>query len=243
MMYPVTCCAVFLSRPNRFIALVSLAGETVDCHVKNTGRCKELLVPGATVILAKAAGNQSRRTQYDLIAVYKGKQLINMDSQAPNQVMKEWLSQQGLFGEPIQLLRPEFRYLESRLDFYLETAGRRCMMEVKGVTLETEGMVRFPDAPTERGIRHLNTLITAAEHGYFALVCFVIQMEAVKGFAPNWETHAAFGEKLREAAAKGVEIIAMDCVVTENSLTVRREVPIYLEPDLRSDASPRPSIL
>lgn len=218
--------ARFLSRPNRFVARVEAEGEELVCHVKNTGRCRELLVPGATVWLEESP-NPSRKTKFDLIAVEKGDRLINMDAQAPNKVFGEWASAGG-FREGLTLLRPETTYGSSRFDFYWESSKSRGFVEVKGVTLEEDGVVRFPDAPTLRGVKHLDELVKAHEAGYEAAVCFVIQMENVRWFAPNDETHPEFGQALRRAAAAGVEILAMDCAVTPQSLTMGKPVPIRL---------------
>lgn len=218
--------ARFLSRPNRFVARVEAEGEELVCHVKNTGRCRELLVPGATVWLEESP-NPSRKTKFDLIAVEKGDRLINMDAQAPNKVFGEWVAAGG-FREGLMLLRPETTYGSSRFDFYWESSKSRGFVEVKGVTLEEDGVVRFPDAPTLRGVKHLDELVKAREAGYEAAVCFVIQMENVRWFAPNDETHPEFGQALRRAAQAGVEILAMDCAVTPQSLTMGKSVPIRL---------------
>lgn len=218
--------ARFLSRPNRFVARVEAEGEELVCHVKNTGRCRELLVPGATVWLEESP-NPSRKTKFDLIAVEKGDRLINMDAQAPNKVFGEWASAGG-FREGLTSLRPETTYGSSRFDFYWESSKSRGFVEVKGVTLEEDGIVRFPDAPTLRGVKHLDELVKAHEAGYEAAVCFVIQMENVRWFAPNDETHPEFGQALRRAAQAGVEILAMDCAVTPQSLTIGKSVPIRL---------------
>lgn len=218
--------ARFLSRPNRFVARVEAEGEELVCHVKNTGRCRELLVPGATVWLEESP-NPSRKTKFDLIAVEKGERLINMDAQAPNKVFGEWASAGG-FREGLTLLRPETTYGSSRFDFYWESSKSRGFVEVKGVTLEEDGVVRFPDAPTLRGVKHLDELVKAHEAGYEAAVCFVIQMEDVRWFAPNDETHPEFGQALRRAAQAGVEILAMDCAVTPQSLTMGNPVLVKL---------------
>ena len=218
--------ARFLSRPNRFVARVEAEGEELVCHVKNTGRCRELLVPGATVWLEESP-NPSRKTKFDLIAVEKGDRLINMDAQAPNKGFGEWAAAGG-FREGLTLLRPETTYGSSRFDFYWESSKSRGFVEVKGVTLEEDGIVRFPDAPTLRGVKHLDELVKAHEAGYEAAVCFVIQMENVRWFAPNDVTHPEFGQALRRAAQAGVEILAMDCAVTPQSLTMGKSVPIRL---------------
>lgn len=218
--------ARFLARPNRFVARVEAEGEELICHVKNTGRCRELLVPGATVWLEESP-NPNRKTKYDLIAVEKGSRLINMDAQAPNQVFREW-AQAGGFRKDLTLLRPETTYGSSRFDFYWESSKKRGFVEVKGVTLEEDGVVRFPDAPTLRGVKHLEELVKAHQAGYEAAVCFVIQMEDVRYFAPNDATHPEFGQALRQAAAAGVEVLALDCAVTPGSLEMRNPVPIRL---------------
>lgn len=203
--------AVFLERPNRFIAYVETAEGQEICHVKNTGRCKELLVPGAEVYV-KRNHNPARKTPLDLITVRKGERLINMDSQVPNRVAEEWL-QKSSFVSPQAVIKPEKKYGNSRFDLYIEDGNRKIFMEVKGVTLEEDGVVRFPDAPTERGVKHLKELAAARLDGYEAAVLFVIQMNQVKYLEPNDRTHAAFGDALRQAAAAGVQVMAIDCRV------------------------------
>lgn len=264
--------AVFLDRPNRFIANIEIDGQVRVCHVKNTGRCKELLIPGASIFVQDFGGNYGptgRKTRYDLISVYKGQRLINMDSQVPNKVFREWLDQAasgrlesieqtepieqigqikqdkrirqagleiaglttGLPGDlfkNIDLIRPETTFGDSRFDFYIEAGPRKIFVEVKGVTLEEEGIARFPDAPTERGIKHLKGLKSALSAGYEAYVVFIIQMKDVRYFEPNWKTHAAFGEALREVAAAGVKLLAIDCVVTPDSISAGNPVEIRL---------------
>ena len=220
--------AVFLRRPNRFIAYILHEGEEKICHVKNTGRCKELLVPGAD-ILVQAASNPDRKTPFDLISVYKGERLINMDAVAPNVVFGEFLRAGGLGFIP-EVIKAECSHGDSRFDFYFEHEGRQAFAEVKGVTLEDDGHVRFPDAPTQRGVKHLGELEACVREGYEAYAVFVIQMEGVKDFAPNWETHPAFGEALRQAAANGVQVLALDCHVEVDELTIRQAVPVVLEP-------------
>ena len=216
----------FLSRPNRFIAHVELDGRTEVVHVKNTGRCRELLTPGAAVYVEKS-DNPARKTQYDLIAVEKGTLLVNMDAQAPNQVFREW-AEAGNFQGELTILRPETTWGDSRFDFYWEAGGRRGFVEVKGVTLEEDGHACFPDAPTERGVKHLNELVRCQAEGYEAAVCFVIQMAGMKDFAPNDRTHPAFGDALRRAAQAGVRIMARECAVTPDSLTIGAAVPVLL---------------
>lgn len=217
----------FVARPNRFIAHVELESGLEVCHVKNTGRCRELLVPGATVYLERSA-NPARKTRYDLIAAEKGGRLINMDSQAPNKVFGEWAAA-GRFLPGLTAIRPEFTWGDSRFDFRLEDGKGAYFVEVKGVTLEEEGEVRFPDAPTERGIKHLRGLERAVAQGYRAAVFFVIQMKGVTRFRPNDVTHPAFGAALREAAASGVEVLAYDCRVTPDTLELDKPVPVVLE--------------
>lgn len=216
--------ASFLARPNRFIAHVQLGDDQVVCHVKNTGRCRELLVPGAEVWLEKGS-NPARKTAWDLITVRKGTRLINMDAQAPNQVFAEWAAQ---FEPRLTALRSEVTYGQSRLDFCLETAQGLHYVEVKGVTLEENGHTRFPDAPTERGIKHLQELMRAVEEGHRASAVFVIQMEDVVDFAPNDVTHPAFGAALRQAAAAGVQVVALRCRVTPDALEIIDSVPVVL---------------
>ena len=216
----------FLCRPNRFIAQVETAAGVQTVHVKNTGRCRELLVPGASVYLEQSA-NPRRKTAFDLIAVDKGGLLINMDAQAPNRVFAEWAGA-GNFLPDCTALRWEYVYGDSRLDFCLETPGGLHLVEVKGVTLEEGGAARFPDAPTERGVRHIQELRRAVEAGLGATLFFVVQMEGMRSVAPNDETHPAFGRALREAAAAGVRVCAWDCSVTPESLTLRAPVPVLL---------------
>lgn len=218
----------FLARPNRFIAHVEIDSGEVIAHVKNTGRCRELLVPGAMVYLQDWGEEHiGRKTRYDLIAVEKGTLMVNMDSQAPNKVFSEW-AKEGSFVSGLTYLKPEAKWGNSRFDFYWEAGVRRGFTEVKGVTLENDGLVRFPDAPTERGVKHLEELIHAKAEGYETAVCFVIQMEGMRVFSPNDETHPAFGAALRKAAAAGVRLIAMECRVTPDSLQITKEIPISL---------------
>ena len=216
---------VFLARPNRFIAHVEIDGRVEVCHVKNTGRCRELLPAGAQV-WCQESDNPARKTKYDLITVKKGERLINMDSQAPNAAAREWLLAGGL-GE-ISELRPETVHGDSRFDFSFVKDGKRCFLEVKGVTLENEGVCAFPDAPTERGSKHLRGLTRAAEAGFGAYVLFVVQMENVRYLHPNDATDPAFGKALREAAGAGVQILAMDCRVTPETKLVNYSLPVLL---------------
>jgi sugar fermentation stimulation protein A len=226
MIYQDTHKGIFLSRPNRFIAHVELDGKAAVAHVKNTGRCKELLVPGAKVVLQKA-DKAGRKTAYDLIAVWKGERLVNIDSAAPNKALLEYL-QSGRHIEGITLIKPEARYENSRFDFYVEAGERKIYIEAKGVTLEADGAALFPDAPTERGLRHLNELARCVQAGYEAQAVFVVQMSGVRYFTPNMETHPAFGEALRSAEKAGVQVIALDCEVTENSMVIRDFVAVSL---------------
>lgn len=218
--------ARFLRRPNRFIAHVLLGGEETVCHVKNTGRCRELLLPGATVYVQQAA-NPARKTGWDLIAVHKGERLINMDAAAPNAVFCEWLREGGLGFVPT-LVRPECQRGDSRFDFYFEHDGKPAFAEVKGVTLEEDGVVLFPDAPTERGVKHLHGLIRCVQDGFEAWAVFVVQMRGVKYFEPNRDMHPAFAEALREARDAGVHLLALDCEVSPESLRISEKVPIQL---------------
>ena len=215
----------FLCRPNRFIAHILIDGQEEICHVKNTGRCRELLTPGAQVWCLDA-GNAKRKTRYDLIAVQKGERLINMDSQAPNAAAKEWLLG-GRLGE-ITDLKPETKWGDSRFDFSFMKEGRRCFLEVKGVTLETDGVCAFPDAPTVRGAKHLRELTALAQAGYGAYVLFVIQMEDVKYLHPNDVTDPDFGKALRQAAAAGVKVLAVTCKVTPDTMAISGAVEVTL---------------
>ena len=207
--------AVFLARPNRFAAEVELDGRRETVHVKNTGRCRELLVPGCEVWLT-AAGTPGRKTKYDLVAVRKQNgNLFNIDSQAPNKAMKEWLEKQGY-----DRIVPEYTYGDSRIDFYMERAGERCLMEVKGCTLEIDGIGYFPDAPTERGVKHLHELARAAGEGYRAVLAFVIQMEGVSEVRPNMATHPGFGAALEEAKTAGVKVLFFRCRLQPDALVI-----------------------
>ena len=216
---------IFLDRPNRFIAHVQIGGQAEVVHVKNTGRCRELLPAGAQV-WCQRSDNPARKTMYDLITVRKGERLINMDSQAPNLAAKEWLSSGGL-GQ-VEELRAETVHGDSRFDFSFRKDGRQCFLEVKGVTLETNGVCAFPDAPTERGAKHLRGLTEAAKSGFGAYVLFVIQMADVKYLHPNDATDPGFGAALREAAAAGVQVLAVDCEVTVEEMRIRNPVPVRL---------------
>ena len=227
----------FLERPNRFIAYIEINGEKETVHVKNTGRCAELLIPGTTVYVQKS-DNPERKTQWDLIAVEKGDRLVNMDSQIPNVVVKEWIEAGHLF-EKLTLIRPETTYGQSRVDLYVEEGERKAFIEVKGVTLEEAGVVRFPDAPTERGVKHVEELMRAKKEGYEAYILFVIQMEGVRYFTPNEATHPEFGEALRKAKKAGVKILAYDCKVEKDTITLNNAVPVVLqEPRLMEITEP-----
>ena len=215
----------FLSRPNRFIAHIEIEGKEEICHVKNTGRCRELLPAGAQVYCLDAQ-SPARKTRYDLIAVQKGKRLINMDSQAPNAAVKEWLLAGGLGA--VENLCPESRHGNSRFDFSFTKDGIPCFLEVKGVTLEQDSVCAFPDAPTQRGAKHLQELTELKQQGYGAYVLFVIQMSDVLYLHPNDATDPVFGAALREAVKHGVEILAMDCAVTPDSMILRQPVEIRL---------------
>ena len=227
MQYQAVKKGIFLHRPNRFIAQVEIDGQTETVHVKNTGRCRELLIPGATVYLEESS-NPNRKTRFDLIAVEKGNLLINMDAQAPNQVFREW-AESGAFRPELALLRPETTWGKSRFDFYWEGGGKKGFVEVKGVTLEVGGLALFPDAPTERGIKHLEELIACRQEGYEAAVCFVIQMAGMSAFAPNERTHPAFGEALRRARDAGIEVLAYSCRVWPDRLELDAPVPVFLD--------------
>ena len=216
---------VFLDRPNRFIAHVELEGKVETVHVKNTGRCRELLVPGAKVYCQRS-DNPARKTKYDLISVEKKGRLINMDSQAPNAAAGEWLRSGGL--GPVENLRAETVHGDSRFDFSFTLEGRQCFLEVKGVTLEQDGICAFPDAPTLRGAKHLRGLAQAAGEGYGAYVLFVIQMERVRYLHPNDGTDPDFGDALRKASACGVTVLAAECAVTPESMTITQRVPVRL---------------
>ena len=223
----------FIERPNRFIAMVEVAGSVEKAHVKNTGRCRELLIPGAQIYLEDFDGRMGKRKmRYSLIKVMKGNQLVNMDSQAPNIVVREALIS-GHLQLPdmgtLTLVKGEHKFGDSRLDFYVEdSAGKKGLIEVKGVTLEVDGVAKFPDAPTERGVRHIEELMGALSEGYEVYVIFVIQMKGITAMTPNDDTHKAFGDALRLAAASGVHVLAYDCTVTEDGLDIDSPVPVIL---------------
>lgn len=216
----------FVSRPNRFIANVIIDGKEEVCHVKNTGRCKELLTPNACVFVQES-DNPNRKTKFSLIGVIKGERYINMDSQVTNIVVREWIEKGNLF-ENVTLIKPEKKYGNSRFDLYVEAGERKIFIEVKGATLEEDGIVRFPDAPTERGVKHINELCECIKDGYEAYIIFVIQMKDVEHFEPNEKTHKEFAEALRKAQKAGVNIIAVDCEVTEDSIDIRDNVKVVL---------------
>lgn len=216
----------FLSRPNRFVAYVETAGQIEKVHVKNTGRCRELLTEGAEVLLERA-GNPARKTVYDLVAVRKDGRLVNMDSAAPNRAAGEWLEKRELFSD-IKCIRPETRYGSSRFDFYVETEKEKIFLEVKGVTLEEEGAGMFPDAPSLRAVKHVEELIQAKEEGYGAYILFVLQMKGVWRFMPNQRTQPAFCRILQEARRKGVQVLAYDCKVWETGMEIDAPVEVIL---------------
>lgn len=214
----------FISRPNRFIANIEIDGEICVCHVKNTGRCAELLLPGAHVFV-QCCDNPNRKTKYDLIAVYKGERLINIDSQAPNKVFGEWIES---YFKNVTYVKPEAKYKNSRFDFYIEADERKIFAEVKGVTLENDGEVKFPDAPTLRGVKHLNELSDCIFEGFEAYVFFIVQMKDVKYFSPNRKTHPEFAAALEKALENGVNVCCVDCNVSPDSLTVGDFVPVKI---------------
>lgn len=224
--------AEFISRPNRFIAKVRIDGNEETVHVKNTGRCRELLTEGCTVYLEES-DNPNRKTRYDLVAVEKLRSskpplLVNMDSQIPNAAAEEWLRKGELFSTQA-VIRREFTYGESRFDFRIEDGGKVSFLEVKGVTLENDGTASFPDAPTERGVKHIHELIRAHKEGFGAYILFVVQMKEIRELRPNDATHRAFGDALRLAEREGVKILAYDCIVTPDSMTIDKPIPIRTE--------------
>lgn len=227
MRYPNITRASFVSRENRFVATVRLHGEDTRVHVKNTGRCRELLVPGATVYLVDS-GRPERKYRYDLVAVEKGDLLVNMDSQAPNAVFAEFLRRGGLM-DGVTHIKPEFQYGASRMDFYFERGEERHLVEVKGVTLEENGVCRFPDAPTSRGSRHLRELIQAREEGIQGWICFVVQIDHMSRLEPNWRTDPEFSRTLCLAAEAGVHVRAFGCHVTPQGLEIASELPVHLD--------------
>lgn len=216
----------FISRPNRFIAHIEINNKVEICHVKNTGRCKELLTPDATVFVEKN-DNPKRKTKFSLIGVIKDNRMINMDSQVTNKVVQEWILKGNLFTE-LKLLKPETKYKNSRFDFYVETPSRKAFIEVKGVTLEENGIVKFPDAPTERGVKHLRELCECIKEGYDAYIIFVIQMKDVSHFEPNVERHKEFAEALKGAKEYGVNVLAVDCEVSEDAIDINDYVKVVI---------------
>ena len=220
----------FLCRVNRFLAKCLVDGTETVVHVKNTGRLRELLVLGAVCYL-EASANPARKTRFDLVAVEKVRGedtlLVNMDSQAPNHIFREW-AEAGNFRPELKILRGETTYGNSRFDFYWEDSEKRGFVEIKGVTLEHDGVVRFPDAPTERGVKHLEELISAKAAGYEAAVCFIVQMEGMDHLEPNDATHPAFGDALRKCAAAGVEVLALECETAPGYVKAVREIPVKL---------------
>ena len=209
----------FIARPNRFIAHIEINGKIEVCHVKNTGRCKELLIPSA-IVFVQENDNAKRKTKFSLISVIKENRIINMDSQVPNKIVYEWISNGNLLND-ITLIKPETKYNNSRFDFYVETKNKKIFIEVKGVTLENQGVVKFPDAPTERGLKHVKELCDCVKEGYDAYIIFVVQMKDVLHFEPNVETHKEFAEALKEAKKRGVNILAVNCEVKENSINIK----------------------
>lgn len=226
MFYKNIAAGKFISRPNRFIANVEIDGEVQVVHVKNTGRCRELLLPGSTVYCEKS-DNPKRKTAYDLVAVEKEKLLINMDSQAPNTAFSEFIHD-GSFKDGIEYIARERKYKNSRFDFYFKRKGKEYFAEVKGVTLEDEGVVLFPDAPTERGVKHLTELEDAVKNGYGGCVVFVVQLNEAKYFTPNRKTHPEFADKLKEVQKAGIEIFAYTCNVTPNSISLLSQIPVVI---------------
>lgn len=226
MKYQKTVKAIFIDRPNRFVAKVNLGGEEIYCHVKNTGRCRELLVSGAEVWLEDSC-NPNRKYRYSLVAVRKGSRLVNMDSQAPNKAVYEWIMDSGYFKN-IRVLKPESKYGTSRFDFYCEYEDKKAYIEVKGVTLENDNVVSFPDAPTQRGARHVSELAECIKEGYEAYIIFVVQMKGVSYFEPNAVNDPVFTEELRRAQKQGVNIIALDCRVSETEMLIEDFVTVKI---------------
>ena len=213
---------IFRDRPNRFIAYVEVNGVTEVCHVKNTGRCKELLVSGVKVYLEES-DNPDRKTKYDLISVYKGEKLFNIDSSAPNKVFGEWVKNSDYFKN-VTLVKPEKKYGNSRFDFYIEAEDRKIYAEVKGVTLEKDGVLMFPDAPTERGVKHINELVECVKDGFDAYAVFVIQTDEAKYFTPNIETHKEFAVALKNALKNGVKVLCLTCNVTKDEISIKDQI-------------------
>ena len=224
MKYSNIICGEFISRPNRFCAIVNIDGVQTVCHVKNTGRCKEILVPGCKVYLEESS-NTSRKTKYDVVALEKGKRIINIDSFAPNLAIGEWLTGGGLFKNPV-LVKSECSYKSSRFDFFVKAENKEIFIEVKGVTLENNGVVMFPDAPTQRGVKHLKELMECVKDGYEAYVIFVVQMKDVLYFTPNREMHKEFADALIVCRDNGVNVRCVDCNVTRDGMEIRDKVKI-----------------
>ena len=222
--------AIFIERPNRFIAICDIDGNMVKAHVRNTGRCRELLISGVKVYL-EISDQKKRKTGYTLIAVEKGDKLVNIDSIAPNKVVLETLQNGKLklphLGKP-DIIKPEKQYNDSKFDFYLESDNKNAFVEVKGVTLEEDGIALFPDAPTERGIKHLKELIKAAAEGYEAYIVFIVQMKGVSSFSPNVKTHPEFGKELNRAFESGVHILCLDTIIEANCIALGEPVPVVL---------------
>ncbi|MDR1404778.1 MAG: DNA/RNA nuclease SfsA [Candidatus Methanoplasma sp.] len=214
----------FLERPNRFIAYVETGGTVEKCHVSNTGRCRELLVPGADVILS-VSRNPNRSTKYDLVSVYKGGMLVNIDSQAPNKVVIDQIRDIPGF-ENADLIRPEYSYGSSRIDLYAEEGSKKMLMEIKGVTLERDGLALFPDAPTERGLKHVGELKDSLKEGYESYIMFLVQMRGPEAFSPNYDMHEDFAAAVEQACTEGMKVLAYDCVVTENSVSLGEPIDI-----------------
>lgn len=228
MIYKNITTGIFLERKNRFIAEVEIDGQSEKCHVKNTGRCRELFLPGVKVVLQRS-DNPNRKTQYDLIAVYKNHQIVNVDSQVTNTVVEEWIKKSGYFPE-LKLVKREVTYGNSRFDLYIEYGKeKRAFIEVKGVTLEEQGIARFPDAPTLRGVKHVEELMKCRKDGYEAWLFFVVQMKKIHHVEPNWKTHPEFGCALQKAAKAGVHLVAYDCLMTENSIQIDQLLPVVLK--------------
>lgn len=218
--------AKFISRPNRFIANIEIDGKVEIAHVKNTGRCRELFTPGAHIFVEEC-NQPSRKTKYDIIGVKKGNKIINIDSQVPNKVFGEFVAD-GKFLDNVVYVKTETTYKNSRFDFYIETETEKIFVEVKGVTLEEDGIAKFPDAPTQRGVKHINELMDAVENGYKAYIVFVIQMKGINCFEPNRIMHKEFAEALCYAKTKGVNILALDCIVTEDSLCIDKSIDVNI---------------
>ena len=216
----------FIERPNRFIAYVDIGGKRERCHVKNTGRCKEFLIPGTRAVLS-VSDNPDRATAYDLVGIYKGGMLVNIDSQAPNKVIAESIRRIPGF-EHVDEIYPEYTYRDSRIDIFAKSGGVKKLMEVKGVTLEKDGLALFPDAPTERGLKHVRELEASLKDGYEAYIMFLIQMKGPTKFSPNYEMHEEFAIEIEKACASGVNVLAYDCEVTEDSLSLGNPVEIEL---------------